>query len=155
MSPFLAAHKIKEPLLLIHGEADNNPGTFPLQSERMYQAIRGNGGTVRLVMLPYESHGYAARESVEHVLAETLGWFDRHVRTTRRRSRRTPLCDTTVTEDLPAYTSAGRSSAFSRMSWHEEVHLAEANSRTLCSSRIFCTTPRLSAFFDREHPHDH
>jgi dipeptidyl aminopeptidase/acylaminoacyl peptidase len=80
MSPFMVAHKIKAPLLLIHGEADNNPGTFPIQSERMYQAVRGNGGTVRLVMLPHESHGYAARESVEHTLWEMITWFDRFVK---------------------------------------------------------------------------
>jgi dipeptidyl aminopeptidase/acylaminoacyl peptidase len=80
MSPFQYAHTIKAPLLLIHGAADNNPGTFPLQSERMYQAVRGNGGTVRLVLLPHESHGYVARESIEHTLAEMLGWFDKYVK---------------------------------------------------------------------------
>ncbi len=80
VSPFMNAHRIKEPILLIHGEADNNTGTFPMQSERMYQAIRGTGGTVRLVMLPLESHGYAARETTEHVLYEMLDWFDRHVK---------------------------------------------------------------------------
>ena len=80
VSPFMVADKIKEPILLIHGEADNNTGTFPIQSERMYQAIRGTGGTVRLVMLPHESHGYSARETTEHVLYEMLGWFDRHVK---------------------------------------------------------------------------
>jgi dipeptidyl aminopeptidase/acylaminoacyl peptidase len=80
VSPFLAAHKLKEPLLLIHGEADNNAGTFPIQSERMYHAVKGNGGTVRLVMLPHESHGYAARESIEHTLHEMLAWFDKHVK---------------------------------------------------------------------------
>jgi dipeptidyl aminopeptidase/acylaminoacyl peptidase len=80
MSPFMAANKINEPILLIHGEADNNPGTFPIQSERMYQAVRGNGGTVRLVLLPHESHGYVARESVEHTLAEMIEWFDRYVK---------------------------------------------------------------------------
>jgi dipeptidyl aminopeptidase/acylaminoacyl peptidase len=80
VSPFMNAQKIKEPILLIHGEADNNTGTFPIQSERMYQAIRGTGGTVRLVMLPLESHGYAARETTEHVLFEMLDWFDRHVK---------------------------------------------------------------------------
>ncbi len=85
MSPFNAAHKIAEPLLLIHGEADNNAGTFPVQSERMYQAVRGNGGTVRLVMLPHESHGYSARESIEHVLAETIAWFDKHVKQAKPR----------------------------------------------------------------------
>ena len=80
MSPFLSAHKINEPILLIHGQADNNTGTFPIQSERMYAAIRGNGGTVRFVYLPFESHGYAARESVEHTLAEMVEWFDKHVK---------------------------------------------------------------------------
>lgn len=80
MSPFHNANKINEPILLIHGEADNNPGTFPIQSERLYQAIRGNGGTARLVMLPHESHGYAAKETIEHVLAEQIAWFDRHVK---------------------------------------------------------------------------
>jgi len=80
VSPFMVADKIKEPILLIHGEADNNTGTFPIQSERMYQAIRGNGGTVRLVMLPLESHGYSARETTEHVLYETLNWFDKYVK---------------------------------------------------------------------------
>ncbi|MCC6539396.1 MAG: S9 family peptidase [Bryobacterales bacterium] len=83
MSPFMSANKINEPILLIHGEADNNAGTFPIQSDRLYQAIRGNGGTVRLVMLPHESHGYAGRESVEHTLAEMIEWFDRHVKPER------------------------------------------------------------------------
>jgi dipeptidyl aminopeptidase/acylaminoacyl peptidase len=80
MSPFMIANKIKEPILLIHGEADNNQGTFPIQSERMFMAIRGNGGTVRYVTLPHESHGYSARESVEHVLFEMVSWFDKHVK---------------------------------------------------------------------------
>lgn len=80
MSPFMKANKIKEPILLIHGEADNNQGTFPIQSDRMYQALRGNGATVRYVVLPFESHGYSARESIEHCLAEMLGWFDKHVK---------------------------------------------------------------------------
>ncbi|MFN3649975.1 MAG: S9 family peptidase [Armatimonadota bacterium] len=80
LSPFNYAHRIEEPLLLIHGEADNNPGTFPVQSERMFHAIKGNGGTVRYVTLPHESHGYSARESVEHTLAEMIDWFDRHVK---------------------------------------------------------------------------
>ncbi len=86
MSPFWYADKIKEPILLIHGEADNNQGTFPIQSDRMYQAIRGNGGTVRLVFLPFESHGYSAQESIEHVLAEQISWFDQHVKNAPRLS---------------------------------------------------------------------
>ena len=80
MSPFTYANKINEPILLIHGEADNNSGTFPIQSERLFQAIKGNGGTARLVMLPHESHGYRARESVLHVLAEMFDWADRYVK---------------------------------------------------------------------------
>jgi len=88
VSPFVHAHKINEPLLLIHGEADNNSGTFPIQSERMYQAVRGNGGQVRLVMLPHESHGYAARESIEHVLYEMVTWFDKYVKNAPARGSR-------------------------------------------------------------------
>jgi dipeptidyl aminopeptidase/acylaminoacyl peptidase len=80
MSPFMFADKLKAPILLIHGEADDNDGTFPVQSDRMYQAIRGNGGTVRLVFLPYEAHGYRARETVEHVLWEKFQWFDKYVK---------------------------------------------------------------------------
>ena len=82
LSPFYAAHKINEPLLLIHGEKDANPGTFPIQSERLYQAISGNGGRARWVVLPEEDHGYAARESVLHTLAEMIDWFDQHVKGT-------------------------------------------------------------------------
>ena len=67
MSPFWYAHKINEPILLIHGEADDNSGTFPIQSERLYMALKGHGATVRYVTLPHEAHGYAARESNMHV----------------------------------------------------------------------------------------
>ncbi|KAK4536761.1 hypothetical protein CDCA_CDCA09G2786 [Cyanidium caldarium] len=77
MSPYLYADRIQAPLLLIHGEADNNPGTFPLQSERLYQALRGLGKVVRLVLLPHESHVYQARESVLHVLHEMHVWLER------------------------------------------------------------------------------
>lgn len=80
MSPFTYADQIKDPILLIHGEADNNPGTFPINSDRLYQAVRGNGGTVRLVFLPFESHGYTGKESVEHTIWEMLTWFDRYVK---------------------------------------------------------------------------
>jgi dipeptidyl aminopeptidase/acylaminoacyl peptidase len=80
MSPFMHADKLKEPILLIHGAVDDNSGTFPMQSERFYQALRGNAGNVRLVMLPDESHGYAARESIEHTLWEMVRWFDLHVK---------------------------------------------------------------------------
>ncbi len=77
VSPFTYANKIDEPILLVHGEADNNSGTFPIQSERLFQALRGNGGTARYVVLPHEAHGYRARESVLHTLAEMLEWADR------------------------------------------------------------------------------
>ena len=74
------ADKLKTPILMIHGEADDNSGTFPIQSERMYQAVSGNGGTARLVMLPDEAHGYAARETIEDVLYEMLSWMERYVK---------------------------------------------------------------------------
>jgi dipeptidyl aminopeptidase/acylaminoacyl peptidase len=80
MSPFWYAHKVNEPILLTHGEADNNSGTFPIQSERFYMALKGHGATVRYVTLPHESHGYAARESVLHTVAEMLDWLDAHVK---------------------------------------------------------------------------
>jgi dipeptidyl aminopeptidase/acylaminoacyl peptidase len=80
MSPFWFAHKVNEPILLIHGEMDNNSGTFPIQSERFYMALKGHGATARYVTLPGESHGYAARESNMHVVAETLAWFDKYVK---------------------------------------------------------------------------
>lgn len=80
MSPFMHAEDIDEPMLMIHGDADNNSGTFPVQSERMYHAMKGLGGKARLVMLPNESHGYRARESVLHALAEMIEWFDRYVK---------------------------------------------------------------------------
>ena len=79
VSPFRYADQITAPLLLIHGAADNNPGTFTVQSERLFQALQGVGGTARLVLLPHEAHGYAARESVLHVLAEQFAWVDRWV----------------------------------------------------------------------------
>ncbi len=80
LSPFLDAAKIKAPLLLIHGAEDQNPGTLPIQSERLFQALKGTGGRVRFVTLPHEGHAYRARESVLHVVWEMLSWFDRHVK---------------------------------------------------------------------------
>ena len=80
MSPFSYANKIKTPLLMIHGEADNNPGTFPIQSERLYNAIKGHGGTVRFVQLPFESHGYAAKENILHMLWEQDQWLGKYVK---------------------------------------------------------------------------
>jgi dipeptidyl aminopeptidase/acylaminoacyl peptidase len=80
VSPFDYADRINEPLLMIHGEADNNPGTFTLQSERLFEAIQGLGGRSRLVLLPYESHGYAARENILHMLWETGNWLETWVK---------------------------------------------------------------------------
>ena len=87
VSPFFYADKIKAPLLMIHGEADDNQGTFPIQSERLFAAIQGNGGTARLVLLPLEAHGYAAKESTEHVLYEMINWFDKYVKNAKPRER--------------------------------------------------------------------
>ncbi len=80
MSPFNFADKINEPILMTHGEADDNSGTFPIQSERLYMALKGHGATVRYLTLPHEAHGYAARESNLHVIAEMLNWLDKYVK---------------------------------------------------------------------------
>ena len=85
VSPFFVADKINEPILLIHGEADDNTGTFPIQSERLFAAISGMGGTARLVMLPLEAHGYIAKETTEHVLWEMINWFDKYVKNAKPR----------------------------------------------------------------------
>jgi dipeptidyl aminopeptidase/acylaminoacyl peptidase len=85
VSPFFYADKINEPLLMTHGEADNNQGTFPIQSERLFAAISGLGGTARLVMLPLEAHGYSAKESTEDVLYEMVNWFDKYVKNAKPR----------------------------------------------------------------------
>ena len=84
MSPFHFADKIKEPILLIHGTHDNNQGTFPVQSERMFAALKGNGGNVRYVQLPLESHGYIAKESKRHVIWEMVNWLDTHVKPAKK-----------------------------------------------------------------------
>ena len=80
MSPFWYANNVKDPILLMHGEADDNSGTFPIQSERFYMALKGHGATVRYITLPFEAHGYAARETLLDVLAERLSWFDKYVK---------------------------------------------------------------------------
>jgi dipeptidyl aminopeptidase/acylaminoacyl peptidase len=79
VSPFMEADRFHAPILLIHGEADDNPGTFPIQSERLYHALKGNGLPARYVTLPLEAHAYQARESVEHTLWEMARWLDRHL----------------------------------------------------------------------------
>ena len=84
MSPFNHADKIKTPLLLVHGAADNNPGTFPIQSERFYNALKGHGATTRYIQLPHESHGYRGRENVLHLLWETEKWLDTYVKPVAR-----------------------------------------------------------------------
>jgi len=87
ISPFFFANKINEPLLIMHGEADNNQGTYPIQSERLFAAMQGTGGTARLVMLPLESHGYAGRESIQHTLFEMINWFDKYVKNAKPREK--------------------------------------------------------------------
>lgn len=79
-SPFFMADKLKLPVLIVHGEDDANPGTTPLQAKKLYEAVRGNGGTARLVMLPHEPHWYTAMESNEQLAYEMIQWFDKHVK---------------------------------------------------------------------------
>ncbi len=85
MLPFRHAQKINEPLLLIHGAADDNADSFPIQSERLFQALKGLAGTARLVMLPHDVHGYRAGESVLHMLWEMDRWLETHVKNAKPR----------------------------------------------------------------------
>jgi len=87
VSPFFVADKIKTPLLLMHGAEDANPGTTPLQSSKLFEAIRGNGGTTRLVLLPHEPHWYTAKESNEQEVYEMLRWFDKYVKNVPARTQ--------------------------------------------------------------------
>jgi dipeptidyl aminopeptidase/acylaminoacyl peptidase len=87
MSPFMHADKMNQPLLLVHGEADNNSGTYPMQSERYFNALKGLGATVRLVMLPNESHGYRSKESILHLLWEQDRWLEAHVKNKKINSK--------------------------------------------------------------------
>jgi dipeptidyl aminopeptidase/acylaminoacyl peptidase len=86
-SPFFFANKVKLPLLIIHGDDDANPGTTPLQATKLFEAIRGNGGIARLVMLPHEPHWYAAMESNEQLVSEMVRWFDKHVKAAAPRKK--------------------------------------------------------------------
>ena len=86
-SPFFSAHKMKLPLLLVHGMDDANPGTTPLQAVKLYEGIRGNGGTARLVMLPHEPHWYSAMESNEQLIFEMVRWFDTYVKNAAPRAQ--------------------------------------------------------------------
>ena len=87
VSPYFFVDKLEAPLLLIHGDDDANPGTTPLQSKLLYEAIRGNGGIARLVMLPHEPHWYSAMESNEQLAYEELRWFDKYVKNAPPRKR--------------------------------------------------------------------
>jgi len=80
VSPTFYADQVNEPVLIIHGNDDSNPGTLTFQSEVFYEAVRGSGGTARLVLLPFEDHGYRSWESIEHVLWEQLRWFDMYLK---------------------------------------------------------------------------
>jgi dipeptidyl aminopeptidase/acylaminoacyl peptidase len=80
VSPYFHAEKLKEPLLMIHGLEDPNSGTYPLQTKRMYQAIKGTGGTAKMVLLPKEGHGYRARKSNLHVIAEMIEWCNKYLK---------------------------------------------------------------------------
>ena len=91
MSPFMHADKVNEPLLLIHGEEDNNSGTFPVQSIRFFNAIKGHGGTSKLVMLPRESHGYRAKESILHMLYEMDSWLENYVKNKNTKPEETSI----------------------------------------------------------------
>lgn len=103
LSAFSFADRIKEPLLLLHGELDENTGTFPIQSERLFAAVRGHGGTVRHVVLPFEGHGYRSREGIMQALAETEEWLDRYL---KRHATPAPATSSSATDTVP--TPAGQ-----------------------------------------------
>lgn len=113
MSPFMSANKIKKPILLIHGEEDNNPGTLTMQSDRFFNALKGHGALSRLVILPYESHGYASRESIMHVLWETDRWLQKYcVPNTSEENSEVDTCKdeaskTTINSESKAVASDG------------------------------------------------
>ena len=88
MSPFSNADKIKTPILLVHGEMDDNTGTYPIQSERMFNAIKGNGGTVKYLSLPYEAHGYRGKENILHMLNEQFAWLEKYVKNAAKREEK-------------------------------------------------------------------
>ena len=98
MSPFNHAEKITAPLLLIHSQADPNPGTYPMQSERLFAAIKGLGGQARLCLIPNEGHFYRARESIMHVLAEQDAWLEKHVKHAKKSPNPTSTVASTVDE---------------------------------------------------------
>jgi dipeptidyl aminopeptidase/acylaminoacyl peptidase len=98
MSPFNYANKIKAPVLLIHGQRDDNSGTFPIQSERLFAAIKGNGGNVRYVQLPLEPHGYTAIETQRHLLWEYINWLDKYVKNAPPRSATSATAGSPVPE---------------------------------------------------------
>ena len=108
VSPYRYADQISAPLLLIHGELDANSGTFPIQSERLFQALQGTGGTARLVILPYENHGYVARESVLQMLAEQFGWLERWLAERPAEEYRSPTAAEADEDwELPRYAPYG------------------------------------------------
>eukprot|EP00897_Mesotaenium_endlicherianum_P002958 jgi/Mesen1/2690/ME000167S01839 len=116
MSPFMHAHKIKKPVLLVHGEEDNNAGTFPLQSERFFAALKGHGAHCRLVLLPHESHGYSARESIMHLLAETNDWLGKFA--------------AAASNELPAPAPAAEGEAAEAVSTNGSAKLSAAGAST-------------------------
>ncbi|PIA61106.1 hypothetical protein AQUCO_00300552v1 [Aquilegia coerulea] len=107
MSPFMSANKIKKPILLIHGEEDNNPGTLTMQSDRFFNALKGHGALCRLVVLPFESHGYAARESIMHVLWETDRWLQKFCVNTSDVVADLDVKDSEINKAVPASGGGG------------------------------------------------
>lgn len=106
MSPFLQSHRVQKPLLLLHGDSDSNSGTYPLQSERYYNALKGLGATTRLVLLPLEDHHYVGRESVLHVIWETEQWLERYVKNVEEPPSKNPSGEDVASPDAPPLGSS-------------------------------------------------
>ncbi|GBG77789.1 hypothetical protein CBR_g25720 [Chara braunii] len=145
MSPFMLANKVHKPLLLIHGEDDNNSGTFPMQSERFYSALKGHGAVSRLVLLPHESHGYRARESTMHTLWEMERWMQRYADFVAVENKKENENDTeNITKDESTSTAAGEKpvaaagvreeSGEKEQSENKEEHFAETSTGHIAGS---------------------
>ncbi len=80
MSPFFRADKISGPLLMYHSLEDQNVGTAPISSIRMFHALQGLGKPAALFMYPYEDHSVATYQTDLDQWARWFAWFDMYVK---------------------------------------------------------------------------
>ena len=80
MSPFFRADKISGALLMYHALEDQNVGTAPISSIRMFHALQGLGKPAALYMYHYEDHSDATYASDLDLWARWFAWFDVYVK---------------------------------------------------------------------------